>query len=62
MNKKFGLFILLGLVIGSMFGLPLGAANGNPIWGLGLGALVGVFLGWFIAAVVLENQNSKKNK
>ena len=62
MNKKFGMFVFLGLLIGAAFGSLLGSANGNPLAGLGLGALVGVFLGWFIAAALLGNQNSNKDK
>ncbi len=60
MDKKLGLFLLLELLIGFMFGLPLGAANGNPIGSLGLDALVGVFLGWFFGAAVFENEKTKK--
>jgi ABC-type uncharacterized transport system permease subunit len=59
MNKKFGIFILLGMLIGATFGVFLGAALENPLLGVSLGALVGVFLGWFIAAAVIENQNKK---
>lgn len=54
MNKKFGVFVFLGLLIGVTFGGLLGFANGNPLAGLGLGALVGVFLGWFAAAIAFE--------
>jgi hypothetical protein len=34
----------------------------NPIQGVTLGALGGIFLGWSIAAAVRENDNKKKNK
>jgi len=45
MAKKFGVFILLGLLLGGWLGASLGAANGNPLWGLALGALGGFFIG-----------------
>jgi hypothetical protein len=54
MEKRIGYFALLGLLIGVIFGTGLGAANGNPLVGLALGALAGVFLGWFIAVIVSE--------
>jgi hypothetical protein len=60
MDPKFGRFIVLGLVIGGVLGLLYGPAIGNTALGLGLGALGGVFIGWFVAAAVLQNQNEKK--
>ena len=60
--KKNGVSVFLGLLIGATFGVLLGSANGNPLAGLGLGTLAGVFLGWFIAAIDLENKKSNKNK
>ena len=60
MDKKFGLFILFGLLIGGNLGVFLGAAMNNPVLGIGLGAVGGLFVGWFIAAAVQENKNSKK--
>ena len=59
MDRKFGIYIVLGLVIGAVFGMGVGAASGNIIFGLGLGALFGVFIGWFVAAA-LENQSKHK--
>jgi ABC-type uncharacterized transport system permease subunit len=53
-NKKFGYYIVIGLLIGAIFGMGIGAANGNPLPGIGMGALVGVFLAWFIAAATLK--------
>ena len=60
MERKFGYFIVLGLLIGVVFGMGLGVANGNTIWGIGLGALFGVFIGWFVAAAALQNRNKMK--
>jgi hypothetical protein len=59
MEKRLGYFILLGLLIGAIFGTGLGAANSNQLVGLALGALAGVFLGWFIA-VIVSRQNLVK--
>jgi hypothetical protein len=56
MKKRFGYFILIGLLIGAIFGSGLGAANESALAGLGLGALAGIFVGWFVAAAVLENE------
>lgn len=59
MDKKFGYYILLGLLIGAAFGFGFGTTNGNPLLGVGSGALMGTFLGWFIAAAFVE-KNEKK--
>ena len=59
MNKKFGLYIVLGLIIGGNFGIFLGPAMGNTPLAIALGALGGLFIGWFIAAAVLENSKGK---
>ena len=58
MDRKFGYYIVLGLLIGVVFGIGMGAASGNTIWGIGLGALFGVFIGWFIA-VAAQNRNKE---
>lgn len=58
MDKKFGYFIFGGLLIGALFGL-LWSANGNPILGIGFGALVGTAIGWFAAAYVMEREKEK---
>jgi hypothetical protein len=55
MDRRFGYFILLGLVIGGLFG-RIAAGNGNALLGMGGGALFGVFLGWFVAAIVMERE------
>lgn len=62
MNKKFGLFILGGLAVGASFGTFIGAAMENMRLGIAFGAIGGLFIGWFIAAAVFENENSKKSK
>jgi len=57
-EQKFGIYIFVGLLIGAFFGMLLG--NANPILGVGSGALAGVFIGWFIAAAVMEKENKDK--
>lgn len=56
MDKTPAYYILLGLLIGAIFGFGIGAANGNVISGMQYGSLAGVFIGWFIAAAVLETK------
>lgn len=56
MDKKFGYYVLLGLFIGSVFGIGLGSANGNTYLGLGMGVLIGVFIGWFLAVADLPRR------
>jgi ABC-type uncharacterized transport system permease subunit len=60
MDRKFGTYVFFGLLIGAIFGSALGAANGNSVVGLGIGALTGVFLSWFIAVAVNEKEKGKK--
>lgn len=65
MNKQFGLFIVVGLAVGASFGVFIGTAIENTPLGIALGAmgaLGGLFLGWFLAAAVLENESAKKRK
>ena len=62
MNQKYGVFIFLGLEVGGIFGVFLGAAIAIPVLGIALGAAGGVFLGWFIAASAIENQDSTKSQ
>jgi hypothetical protein len=59
MERKIGIYSFIGLIIGALFGMGLGAANGSVVWGLGLGALFGLFIGWFVAAAVVENQKKE---
>ena len=59
-ERKFGLYIFLGLAFGGILGITLGAVNGNIFNGFWIGALIGVILAWFLAAAVLEKQNEKK--
>jgi len=47
-------------LIGVVFGWGLGSTSGNAIIGAGIGALVGLFLGWFIAAAAFEKEEKDK--
>jgi hypothetical protein len=38
------------------------AGVSNPLMGAGIGALAGTFIGWFIAAAVLEQNKKKQDK
>lgn len=62
MERKFGVYIFLGMIIGVIFGTGIGAANGNPIIGLWLGSVVGGYLGWFVAIAARENQEKNQSE
>ena len=59
MDKHFGYIVLLGLVIGALFGLSMAPATGNTLLSIGLGALGGAFIGWFAAAAVMQKQEGE---
>lgn len=61
MERRIGYFAFAGSAIGAALGLLIAAPSGRALAGLGIGALVGVFLGWFIAAAVgqLDRDRSK---
>jgi uncharacterized membrane protein len=59
MDKRFGYYVFGGALIGAFLGLAWSASN-NPVAALGIGALVGLFVGWFIAAAVVEQSNKEK--
>jgi hypothetical protein len=50
-SRKFGLSIFVGLAFGGLLGMAIGALRGNPANGFWFGALLGVFVGWFVAAI-----------
>jgi hypothetical protein len=62
MEHRFGTFIILGLVTGCTMGVYLETALENPLLGVGLGGLGGLFLSWFIAVAVTENLVIKVKK
>jgi hypothetical protein len=52
MDKRPAFSIFLGLLIGAIVGLGIGAMNGNPIDGIQLGSAAGLLIGWIIAATM----------
>ena len=56
MDKRFGYYVLLGLLIGSVFGFGYASANGNTFLGLWMGVLIGIFVGWFLAVADLHQR------
>lgn len=59
MDKRFGYLVFGGLLIGVLFGL-MWSAGRNVMPGLVIGALVGLAIGWFAAAAVMEKEKEKK--
>lgn len=54
MYKTPALYILLGLLVGSIVGFGIGIVNGDVIHGMQLGSLGGVFIGWIMTALALQ--------
>lgn len=61
MEKIFGYYVFGGALIGAFLGWGWSASN-NPIAGLAIGAFVGVAIGWFAAAAVLEKNKKESNE
>jgi hypothetical protein len=59
MEQKFGSYILLGFLGGAIVGLFLGTIIDNMVAGLGIGVLGGVFMGWFVAAAMTQEDREK---
>ena len=59
MDKKFGIYIFAGLLIGGIFGVFLGTAVGSPAV-IAVGALGGLFVGWFAAAAASSQTENKR--
>ena len=54
MHKTPVRYVFLGLLIGAMGGAGLGAANGDVMHGMQLGALAGMFIGWILTAPAFQ--------
>lgn len=65
MNKKYALYIILGVIIGALFGVSFVPVIETDALGVLGGALAGGFVGWFIAAArersVHANDTEKSN-
>jgi hypothetical protein len=59
MDKSFGYFVFGGLLLGALFGW-LWAASTNPLTGMGIGAVVGMAIGWFAGAAAIEQKKKQK--
>ncbi len=62
MDRKIGGYIAAGLAIGSALGLLWGPMIGNAALGIGIGALAGVFIGWFAAAAIRKPSKVESDK
>lgn len=54
MKKTPAYYIFLGLLIGAVAGLVIGAASGNATHGMQLGALAGLFIGWVMTGPAFQ--------
>jgi hypothetical protein len=57
MNNTPAYPIFLGLLIGAIVGFGIGLMNGNTSYGMQLGSMAGLLIGWFIAVNPLEKRN-----
>ena len=56
MKRKFALLIFVGMGFGAIYGVFLGTAIENSILGVAIGAISGMFIGWFGAVAAQERQ------
>ena len=61
MNKKYMLYIIAGLFTGVIFGTGFGPAVENISLATAIGAIGGLFIGWFIAAAVREHERNNNS-
>ena len=57
MERKFGIYVFGGLLVGAVLGGLWGAAGEHTVAAMVIGALAGLAVGWFIAAATLEKRN-----
>ena len=62
MKRKYAIYILIGMVIGAVFwGTAFRNAHLIPYHQVLIGAAAGMFISWFIAAAIRENDNLNQN-
>jgi hypothetical protein len=54
MNKTPAYPVFLGLLMGAIMGFGIGLVYGNTIYGMQVGSMSGLLIGWFIAVNPLE--------
>lgn len=59
MNKKYGLYMIWGLIVGADLGIFFGPAFQNTPLAIVLGALGNVFIIWFLVALVVERSKAE---
>ncbi|HQU37361.1 MAG: DUF2759 domain-containing protein [Anaerolineae bacterium] len=60
MNNTFGLYVVLGLIVGALFGASFIPISENDALAILGGALAGVFIGWFIFAAMNMRKQDRK--
>jgi hypothetical protein len=62
MKRKYAIYICIGMVIGAVFwGTAFRPAHLSPYHQVLIGAAAGMFISWFIAAAIRENDNLNQN-
>jgi hypothetical protein len=62
MKRKYAIYTFIGMVIGAVFwGIAFKPAHLNPYHQVLIGAAAGIFISWFIAAAIRENDNLNQN-
>ena len=62
MKRKYAIYIFIGMVIGAVFwGTAFSPTHLSPYHQVLIGAAAGMFISWFIAAAVQENDNLNQN-
>ncbi len=62
MERDFGFYIILGMLIGAIFGVSLVPIVGNTILAIFCGVCGGVFFGWLIAVAASEKAIHKNDQ
>jgi hypothetical protein len=62
MERKYAFLIVLGLLVGAIYGVFYGKAIENDVLGVALGAFGGIFLGWFVAIIAQNKYGNIEDK